>query len=527
MIQHLSTSAHSTSAPQHTRLYRKLECAVVVIVVMSDSTGANNKEAEGKVSLARKLTADETTELQGKLRPLLGQTAEEEYINDIIEYSCAMVSNQKTVNYVVEELTGMEMDFCPPAVIANMAQTIRAFVAAIAPGVSGAATADEQAQTAESQEQTVKSRLVSIKSSSPHNALTMSGALGASRQGGRKPDDKKKETVTTGRGKNRLTENKDGDRKQQHPRDNDRKKNSHQEDTERRRSSSEKNDRRDRQGRAFDRLTEGDDSHSNSNNSSNNNGRRGPDNRRGPRDGGGGRHGGRGDSRGDMRGRGDRDDRRQGGRGPRGGPTTSGQRRDRDDFQEEADYVPAEHPRGAARPYEGRGHRGGGRGGGRGYEAPSKRARLDEGGYDHFPQEDYYDDGYEGHGYPPRGGGRWHGGGGYRGRGFRGRGGRYGGRGRADYSAGWDESHQEAGEGNPEEVSEGASNHPSPIVQASYGGFRGRGFRGGRGRGRGRSFAGRVQVKNKIASMSWVRKKEGDDSGGHAGESSEAAQGES
>ena len=229
------------------------------------------EKEEWKVSLPRKLTADETTQLQNELRPILLQAkAEEDYINDVIEYSCSMISNQKSVNYVVAELIGVEFDFLPAAVVETIAEKIQLFLASVSAGGNNGAeagTAEEDAKAAEDKEQTVKSRLVSTKSN-VQNALTMSGALGASREGGRRNNQnnkqtprkdkqqqsqEKKESGGGGKGnRNRQQDNKreDGDRRRDNNNQNNRGRGGGQRDNEDR-------GRRDRHGRAFDRLTEG------------------------------------------------------------------------------------------------------------------------------------------------------------------------------------------------------------------------------------------------------------------------------
>lgn len=186
----------------------------------------------------------------------------------------------------------------------------------------------------------------------------------------------------------------------------------------------------------------------------------------------------------------------------------SGQRRPRDDLESEPDFVPAEDN------------------GGRRYATPAGANT----GRD-APKRPRYEEGYEeGHGYDGYGGGYDHFDGSYGyspypsfrgGRGFRGRG-----RGRGRGGRGFEEGAEAPsettppGEGQPmAEDGSGVENtgaHPSPMVQAAFGGgfdYSGRGFfRGGRGRGRGRG--GRAQVISMIQSKTWVRKK--DDEAGAA-----------
>ena len=71
---------------------------------------------DASVALDRKLTTEESRELKILLMPYFHATGETdaspEDINDLIDYAFAMVNNQKSVEYVIKELVGMEMEFC-------------------------------------------------------------------------------------------------------------------------------------------------------------------------------------------------------------------------------------------------------------------------------------------------------------------------------------------------------------------------------------------------------------------------------
>jgi hypothetical protein len=271
---------------------------------------------------------------------------------------------------------------------------------------------------------------------------------------------------------------------------------------------------------AFDRLTRGGPSRDGFD-------RRRDDNiiRRSDRDshaGRPGRSGGRGRSR-------DGRDASHGRASPGRGDRMSGNRRGRneDDYD---DFMPVED----RRPGRERGGRGG-----RGRMAPDgphKIPRYDDGyGDDNNYSHDSgysYDDGYNGAGYPfpsrrsgrgegERGRGRELPGGG-RGRGRNGRGGRgeeTTGGGAPSDGATLFEQRIESGD-----MPSDAANHPSPIVQSSYLGghgafgysYGGRGRFGGRARVHGRTFPGRAEVVNMIQSKTWVRKKADGDGGGQS-----------
>ena len=71
---------------------------------------------DASVALDRKLSPEESRELKILLMPYFHATGDNEAspedINDLLDYAFAMVNNQKTVEYVITELVGMEMDFC-------------------------------------------------------------------------------------------------------------------------------------------------------------------------------------------------------------------------------------------------------------------------------------------------------------------------------------------------------------------------------------------------------------------------------
>jgi hypothetical protein len=71
---------------------------------------------DGSVSLPRKLTDEEVKELRISLMPYfhLAENDDEvgpEDISDFLDYAFAMLSNSKSVDYIIQELLGMEMTF--------------------------------------------------------------------------------------------------------------------------------------------------------------------------------------------------------------------------------------------------------------------------------------------------------------------------------------------------------------------------------------------------------------------------------
>ena len=429
----------------------------------------------------------------------------------------------------------MEMDVCPESQAHSLAALIATFLE----------TNVNREKEEESHVVSLKVRLVAIRdlirvkarfvcvfillthsciaystnqSSGKGNALTMSGALGASRERKPKEENKKK---SDGDGNNKRDRSSDRRDKSQRGRGTT---------TDRRSGGGRGGRGRLTHNEAFERLSGG--------NGRNNDRRGGGRNDLAARPGrgasagrgeiwrgGGGRNDGRigRGGRGDPGPRGGRGSpRQQGGRGGgRNGPM-SGNRRNRDEMRGDEDFIPA--GRGGPRDgrFQGRDNRGGRRDGNRGgagrrpdFEEGNKRQRTDEyGGWEEPAGGGYsewgggYDEGYNDYNW--RGGGRRGGGRASRGRG-RGRVGR-------GFTPEGVEPQSGAAEANGEsggDAAEAAAGHPSPLVAASFGG---RGFRGrGRGRGRGARGGYRAQVASMIASKTWVRpKKEGE--GGDAGD---------
>ncbi|ACI65408.1 predicted protein [Phaeodactylum tricornutum CCAP 1055/1] len=462
----------------------------------------------GPTTATRKLTDAEADTLQTRLRSFMtpGGPEDEEDVKELVEYLVIMVSNQKTAEDAYQEMLEMDMDFCPPATAQNVRRAITEFLQSLDAATTPVETPVEDHADIDN------GRVTKIQSSG-RNALTMSGALGASRQGRAKNEaapapsrrappakDRATATSTTATGASAKT---GSGRKSQPPNNNHNNSSANNNNNNSlSRTPREANGapRRDDRGRAFDRLTPG-------------------------RSNDGRRSGGRGGPRGGtpdapLR---RRDDGRGLGRGtgpsPRGGRAVghaSGQRRERDDYiqPEEHDFLPAGRGRGSGRGFEG--SRGGG-GAGRGFDdGGHKRLRLDhhhpgDGGhsnqsYAYDNHHGYYDQGYyDEPGYQPS----------YRGRGTpRGRD-RFGGRGRFPGRGGPPaESGADASEHGGDETAQAAVGHPSPLVQTA---FAGRSY-SYRGRGRGRGYnPGRVHVQKILAQNTWVRKKDGDGADADAG----------
>lgn len=91
---------------------------------------------DGSVVLDRKMTDEETREIKIILLPYFHASGSigDEDITDFLDYTFAMISNSKTVEYIVQELVGMEMEFCNEAVAHKVGAEISKFVTQLLKG---------------------------------------------------------------------------------------------------------------------------------------------------------------------------------------------------------------------------------------------------------------------------------------------------------------------------------------------------------------------------------------------------------
>jgi hypothetical protein len=92
------------------------------------------------VFLDRKLNQDETSELRITLLPyfhVAGGGAAIEDVTDFLDYTFAMISNNKDVGFVIKELMGMEMEFCPPEIAEKVGRELALFVTKLNGGGDG------------------------------------------------------------------------------------------------------------------------------------------------------------------------------------------------------------------------------------------------------------------------------------------------------------------------------------------------------------------------------------------------------
>lgn len=95
-------------------------------------------EYDGSAVLDRKMTEEETREIKITLLPYFHATVAsgDEDITDFLDYTFAMISNSKTVEYIVKELIGMDMEFCPEEVAHKLGREVADFIAQLKKGNS-------------------------------------------------------------------------------------------------------------------------------------------------------------------------------------------------------------------------------------------------------------------------------------------------------------------------------------------------------------------------------------------------------
>ena len=168
----------------------------ITIIIYSSMADNNDNNHGGDIHLDRKLTDAERESLVARLRPLLPLAHDnsegnvDDDVLDLLNYAAAMVSNQKSMAYVERELVEMEMDHvCPAATAFKLAQAAGAFVQQLLGNGEGTDAAAANGNGT----QVPKKATVwwpNWVAGGGGNALTQSGALGASREG-RRPHDNK------------------------------------------------------------------------------------------------------------------------------------------------------------------------------------------------------------------------------------------------------------------------------------------------------------------------------------------------
>ena len=127
----------------------------------------DNVDYDGSVSLDRKLTEEETRELRIILLPYFHSGSggtEVDDITDFLDYTFAMISNQKSVEYVIKELLGMEMEFCPEDVAHKVGKEISNFIIKLNNGGGDNNGGGSTAEAAEDDDSGKKGpRVVSLK----------------------------------------------------------------------------------------------------------------------------------------------------------------------------------------------------------------------------------------------------------------------------------------------------------------------------------------------------------------------------
>ena len=121
----------------------------------------------GSIAVPRKLTEDEIRELCITLLPYFHASGGSglEDITDFLDYTFAMISNSKTVDYVVDELIGMEMEFCSPEIAKKVGQELYTFIKNINSGTEEGKEENRNGQSEKNEDNNDSkgSKVVSLK----------------------------------------------------------------------------------------------------------------------------------------------------------------------------------------------------------------------------------------------------------------------------------------------------------------------------------------------------------------------------
>lgn len=119
---------------------------------------------DGSVGLGRKLNPDEIRELKIILLPYFHASGSlDEDVTDFLDYTVALLSNDKTVEYIVQELVGMEMEFCNEEVAHKVGAEMSKFVSQLLKGGSNDGGGAEEKEDGGDSGESSGRRVVSLK----------------------------------------------------------------------------------------------------------------------------------------------------------------------------------------------------------------------------------------------------------------------------------------------------------------------------------------------------------------------------
>jgi hypothetical protein len=73
-----------------------------------------------------------------------------EFVSDLLDYAVAMVSNSKSIRYVIDNLIQMEMDFCTTETAEIIGYNIYQYLQSLSTGSTTEATEKEEVEESES-----------------------------------------------------------------------------------------------------------------------------------------------------------------------------------------------------------------------------------------------------------------------------------------------------------------------------------------------------------------------------------------
>lgn len=104
---------------------------------------------DGSLAMSRKLTEDESKDLRVTLLPYFHASSSRnlapEDISDLVEYGATMITNMKSVDYAIQELLGMDLDFFTPEVADKIGAAMADFIQKLSGGDEASGEGEEDA----------------------------------------------------------------------------------------------------------------------------------------------------------------------------------------------------------------------------------------------------------------------------------------------------------------------------------------------------------------------------------------------